>query len=362
MKSNQLYNLKNKIHNKHSAIDKLVLCVIGFGGGCFQRQTQEILKHVTRPLEIIIVFEGPKGGIINTTDVPGNVRSCYKLRGPSLFGDKIWNNVYHGAINTAKAFQILLHEKPDLVLAVGTAQAIPFGIASKCIGIPTWFVDSVTRVQRPSRTGKIMHNGRISAKTFYVWPSLAKYYRYGQPAGPKEDLIKSSFGQTNRKPVSKVNQKKYSLFVTVGTHHFDELVQTIDNAVHYGNLPKNILIQIGRGKYIPKYCDYFRVTSSMIPYYDQSELVVAHGGTGTTLEVISRGLPLISVANPMMQDNHQHEFLEMIESFGLTHYCRDLKYLVRIIQDKEYTQSLGEFKPHILYSNIIELINENSLT
>jgi hypothetical protein len=43
------------------------------------------------------------------------------------------------------------------------------------------------------------------------------------------------------------------------------------------------------------------------------------------------GKPLISVANPAVMNNHQHEFLEALEELGLVTYCRNLEDLPALI-------------------------------
>jgi len=121
------------------------------------------------------------------------------------------------------------------------------------------------------------------------------------------------------------------IFVTVGTFKFDELVETVDRAVGSGVLKQEFVIQIGGGAYEPLHCKYFRSATSLQPYYDRAELVVGHGGTGTTFEVLGRGLNLISVANHRVKDNHQHEFLEAMEKSGYLRYCREMSKLPEMI-------------------------------
>jgi UDP-N-acetylglucosamine transferase subunit ALG13 len=123
------------------------------------------------------------------------------------------------------------------------------------------------------------------------------------------------------------------IFVTVGSFEFDPLVQAVDEAIGRGEIQRPVTIQIGHGSYEPRHCEYFRSAPGLDAYYGSAELVVGHGGTGTTLEVIERGVRLVSVSNPALMDNHQHEFLEALERKGLTRYCRDLKDLGACIRD-----------------------------
>lgn len=122
------------------------------------------------------------------------------------------------------------------------------------------------------------------------------------------------------------------IFTTVGTFQFDALVQCVDEAVGRGQIADDVLIQIGSGHYTPAHCKHFRSAPGLASYYSQADLVIGHGGTGTTLEILERGLRLISVRNPSLVDDHQAEFLEAMEERGLVRYCRNLEELPSLVQ------------------------------
>jgi len=63
------------------------------------------------------------------------------------------------------------------------------------------------------------------------------------------------------------------------------------------------------------------------PYYDQARLVVAHGGLGTLIEVMQRGIKLIGLSNPDRFDRHQDDLLGALESRGHMIWCRRLEAL-----------------------------------
>lgn len=123
------------------------------------------------------------------------------------------------------------------------------------------------------------------------------------------------------------------IFVTVGSTHFDDLVRSIDEAVGAGTIDERVVMQIGHGgRYLPRHVtEYFRLAPRLDDFEREADLVVGHGGTGTTLEVLRHGTPLLSVANPAVQDNHQEEFLLALEALGLVTYCRDLATLPELI-------------------------------
>jgi beta-1,4-N-acetylglucosaminyltransferase len=123
------------------------------------------------------------------------------------------------------------------------------------------------------------------------------------------------------------------IFVTVGTTlPFDELIETMDALVRRGNIAEQVVCQIGVGRYRPKRCEFFAFRPTLAPWYEEASLVVAHGGTGTVLELLRMKKPFVAVANPRAADNHQAQFLAKLESLGSVLWCRDLDRLHQDIQ------------------------------
>ena len=121
------------------------------------------------------------------------------------------------------------------------------------------------------------------------------------------------------------------IFCTVGTTDFDDLVRAMDDVAP--TLDTEIIAQIGRGDYVPHNIEHFRFAPSLDPYYARADIVVAHGGLGTAIEVIQRGLPLIGVSNPDRYDHHQDDLLGALESRGHMAWCRDLADLPALLAE-----------------------------
>jgi len=120
------------------------------------------------------------------------------------------------------------------------------------------------------------------------------------------------------------------IFVTVGTSDFDQLVEEIDKLAPL--LRDQVVVQIGNGKYVPQNCEYFRFASSLDPYYDKADVVVAHAGLGTTMEVLARGKKLISVENTTCIDDHQTDILDVFSKLGYLIWCQDLSALPSLLE------------------------------
>ena len=86
-------------------------------------------------------------------------------------------------INLWEAIQILRKERPHVILSTGAGPAVPFALVGRFLfGMRIIFVETITRIERPSLTGRIMY--RLANIFFYQWESLRKYFPKGLFGGP----------------------------------------------------------------------------------------------------------------------------------------------------------------------------------
>lgn len=115
------------------------------------------------------------------------------------------------------------------------------------------------------------------------------------------------------------------IFVTVGTTDYDDLVRKMDEIAP--EVDQEVMIQIGRGNYIPVNCKHFRFAPSILEYFDQADIVVSHGGLGTLIEVIQRKKKLIGLSNPDRFDHHQEDLLKLLSDRKQIVWCKSLDML-----------------------------------
>jgi UDP-N-acetylglucosamine:LPS N-acetylglucosamine transferase len=155
------------------------VCIMGLGGGGFQSEVEVALKSLSDDAELILIYGGPNGGILRWASTKKNIVAAYKVRSPALMGDSPITKVKLFFHNLWAAIRILREENVDLVLAVGTVQFIPFAIAARILGRESWYIETITRVSRPSQTGRIVHKLHLATKLFYYWDELAPFYKNG---------------------------------------------------------------------------------------------------------------------------------------------------------------------------------------
>ena len=72
------------------------------------------------------------------------------------------------------AWQVILQERPQLVLSTGAGVAVPFIILAKLAGIQTAFIESFTRVQELSLSAKLVFP--FLDVVYVPWAQIAAKY------------------------------------------------------------------------------------------------------------------------------------------------------------------------------------------
>jgi len=73
-------------------------------------------------------------------------------------------------VNLWEAWKILRKERPSLILSTGAGPVVPFALIAKSLGVPTIFIETFTRVSKPSLTGRIMYY--LADRFIYQWKEL----------------------------------------------------------------------------------------------------------------------------------------------------------------------------------------------
>lgn len=121
------------------------------------------------------------------------------------------------------------------------------------------------------------------------------------------------------------------VFVTVGTTKFDSLIEAIFSDQVQKSLKnkkyKNLKVQIGNSKEPNldetqlEIDEIYKFKPSLIEDIEDSDLVIAHAGAGTCLEVLGAKKPLIVVINEDLMGNHQIELAERLGKNNHLIYC-----------------------------------------
>ncbi|XP_050549128.1 UDP-N-acetylglucosamine transferase subunit ALG13 homolog [Daktulosphaira vitifoliae] len=112
-----------------------------------------------------------------------------------------------------------------------------------------------------------------------------------------------------------------SIFVTVGTTKFDELITAIINPLTLQILKKKgfstITMQIGNSKIIPHSSglidiQYYTYKPDIEHDMSNHDLIISHGGAGSIMQALDHNKALLVVINENLMDNHQYELAEKL--------------------------------------------------
>lgn len=83
--------------------------------------------------------------------------------------------------NTGVAWRELRRRRPDAILSTGAGLAVPFFVVGKLLGIRLVYVESVTRTESLSLSGRMVY--RLADRFFVQWPRVAERYERAEYAG-----------------------------------------------------------------------------------------------------------------------------------------------------------------------------------
>ncbi len=84
--------------------------------------------------------------------------------------------------NIREAIAILARERPQVILSTGAGPAVPFALVGRLFfGTRVVFVETITRIDRPSLTGRLMYY--LAHDFFYQWQGLARWFPKGRCGG-----------------------------------------------------------------------------------------------------------------------------------------------------------------------------------
>lgn len=85
-------------------------------------------------------------------------------------------------LNLWEAWRILRRERPQVILSTGASPVVPFAVIGRLFfRTQVVFIETITRVHRPSLTARIMY--RLANRFFYQWPSQREFFPKGEYRG-----------------------------------------------------------------------------------------------------------------------------------------------------------------------------------
>lgn len=142
-------------------------------GGGFMEESLTLLRQIRSGAHTVIFSSSDCASVVAAhleTPVQGTV-TPFLLRSQSL------PSALHALpVSFLQSRRLLRQYRPEAAVCVGSSLALPFFFAARTLGIATVFVESITRVTTPSRTGRILHRLGLADVLYVQWEEAAKAF------------------------------------------------------------------------------------------------------------------------------------------------------------------------------------------
>lgn len=165
-----------QLDEKRGYLRKPVALVAMIGGG-FSLETKCLLKGLQNKYKFIYLlteFGGEPG-----TDFPDG--ESFPVPYFSSVTNKSFYRSTKAFLKTLKtSFDVIRQRHVDAVIVVGCSHAVPMLLVGRFLRRKTFYIESITRVDRLSVTGKVVYYLRLSQIFIVQWPNLQQIYPYSR--------------------------------------------------------------------------------------------------------------------------------------------------------------------------------------
>lgn len=205
--------------------------------------------------------------------------------------------------------------------AVSTGAGLAFAVLPqmRLRGIPTFYIESVSRLQGPSLTGRMIsatrtaslrtqHSSWADARWRPFPPVLGQFVP--QPRGPHP----TAAGGGSRRP---------SVFVTLGTIHPYRFDALIDGLLASGLVDESTVWQVGETSRtdLPGTVEQYMGAAEFSRACADADVVVTHAGVGTILALLEAEIFPVVVPRRSARrehvDDHQVQISSLVKSLGV---------------------------------------------
>lgn len=215
--------------------------------------------------------------------------------------------------NVPQAFKLIRKYDVDAVISTGSAIALAYLPYSAIRGIPTHYIESATRVEGPSVTGKAL--SRV--------PGIKFYNQHEVWANDQWSYLGSVFDGFEAIKLETPPQKIRKAVVSVGTMEDYSFREFIVRLATYLKDADSVLWQTGSTDVSDLNID----GKEVVPAHEleqamrEADVVIAHAGTGTALTSLRMGKRPILVPRDSSHgqhiDNHQFQTAALLDKMGL---------------------------------------------
>lgn len=162
---------------KPAAPQRPVVLVVLTGGG-FTFETSCILQAIG-PDASFVYLATEFGGQPGSGGIPSGPRHAVPSFESKTRPSK-WRSLWAFVATFYATLRVVRSDGVEAILSVGCSHSVPMLLAGRVLRCQTIYIESITRVDRLSATGKIVHNLRLAGTFIVQWPGLQKLYPTAQ--------------------------------------------------------------------------------------------------------------------------------------------------------------------------------------
>lgn len=208
--------------------------------------------------------------------------------------------------------RILERERFDGVVSTGAAVAVSAFVAARLTRVKTLYIESVSRVEGPSLSGRIVANSRLARE---LW---TQHKRWANRRWTYHGSVLDTYRST-----PKTDRSESSIFVTVGTLKKFRFDAMLDGVLATGLPDDSTVWQVGtttrRG--LPGTVLDFVPSSRFDELARAAEIVVSHAGVGSVLRLLNLGIYPVLVVRRKSRgeqiDDHQAQIAGLMKANDL---------------------------------------------
>lgn len=148
--------------------------MITLAGGGYENEARMLLKQLGNEFDYVYVSTQDTAWREPNLPFPGR---CYFQPTPISIGSPSrFMAAGRFLVAIIKAMTIVRREKPGFIIGVASPVCLPLFMAGRLFGAHCIFVESVTRTDKLSLTGRIAQHFRLADSVYVQWPKLASAY------------------------------------------------------------------------------------------------------------------------------------------------------------------------------------------
>lgn len=200
-------------------------------------------------------------------------------------------------------FHRLIREtKPDAVVSTGAAIALASHIPALTSRVPAYYIESVSRFDGPSVTGRVM--SRLPVRR------LTQHDEWASARWPYEISVMDAYS-AEKAPTPPPLKRVFVSLGTIFPYRFDSLIDAVKAA-----LPDDVDVvwQVGATTRsdLPGRVETEMSAREFERLSRESDLVITHAGVGTIMQLLDLGAPLLAVPRRQSRNEHVDDHQEQI--------------------------------------------------